>query len=82
MSPTASNSVSQPAANASALTATNTALSNQSTSTSKTSNLEGASLKTNTSVANQSAEEQPTQSMTNATGVAQQEGQETAEKVE
>ena len=41
-----------------------------------------SSLESQTTVANQSAEEQPTQTMTNATGVAQQEGQETAEKLD
>ena len=81
-STTASNSASQPATNASVLTATNTALSNQSTSTSKTSSPEVSSLELQTTVANQSAEEQPTQTMTNATSGAQQEGQETAEKLD
>ena len=40
-----------------------------------------SSFESQTTVPNQSAEEQPTQSMTNATGVTQQEGQETAEKL-
>ena len=66
-STTISSSANQPATNAPAMTATNTALSNQNTPTSNPSSSEGASLKSNTSLANQPTKEQPTQIMTNAT---------------
>ena len=81
MSPTTSNSGNQPATNDPAMTATNTALSNQNTPTSNPSSSEGASLKSNTSLANQPTKEQATQIMTNATSSAQQQAHETAEKL-
>ena len=47
----------------------------QNSSRTNASDPKVTSLMSQTTVANQSAEEQPTQSMTNATGVAQQQGQ-------